>query len=124
DACTQDPQCLCLVLVLTLLILAGHHHAGGDVGDAYGGVGRVDALPTRAAAAVDIDTDVLSRKIDFNLLGFGQDRHRGGRGVDAPAGLGHRHTLDPVDAALMPHVAIDQVPLKAEDNVLDAPPLR
>jgi hypothetical protein len=45
---TQDAQGRLLVLQLALLVLHRHHDAGRDVGDAYGGVGRVVGLTTRS----------------------------------------------------------------------------
>src|SRR5512137_1486343 len=44
----QDLHRLGLVLVLALLVLAGDHQPGGDVGYADGRVGRVDALAAGA----------------------------------------------------------------------------
>ena len=39
--------------------------------------------------------------LDLDLLGLGHDQHAGRRGVDAALGLGHRHPLHPVHAALV-----------------------
>src|SRR4051794_38136277 len=47
----EDPQRGGPVLDLALLVLAGHHDAGGEVRDADGGVGGVDALPAGARGA-------------------------------------------------------------------------
>jgi hypothetical protein len=64
-----------LVLQLALLVLHGHGDAGGDVGDAHGGVGGVDALPAGAAGAVDVDAQVVLVDRDVDLLGLGQHEH-------------------------------------------------
>src|SRR6478752_1391257 len=62
-----------LVLQLRLLVLAADHSAGRDVREAYGGVGRVDRLPTGTAGAVDVDADLLVGDVD--LVGLLQHRH-------------------------------------------------
>src|SRR5206468_2249433 len=46
-----------LVLELTLLVLALHHEIGGQVGNAHGAVGRVDALAARSLRAEYVDPD-------------------------------------------------------------------
>ena len=43
---------------------------------------------------------ILLVDLDVDLLGLGQDRDRGRRGVDAPRGLGLGHALHAVHAAL------------------------
>ena len=47
QAGAQDPQRLCPVLVLALLVLAVDDDAGREVRDAHRGVRRVDALAAR-----------------------------------------------------------------------------
>ncbi len=89
-----------LVLQLALLVLAADDDAGGDVRDPHGGVGGVDALPARAAGAVDVDAQVVGVDLHVDLLGLGQHQDARGRGVDPALGLGHRHPLDAVHAAL------------------------
>src|SRR4029079_14340583 len=63
----EDAQRLLLVLELALLVLAADHDAGGQVGDAHGGVGGVDALATRAAASEDVDAQVVLVDLDVDL---------------------------------------------------------
>ncbi|VXB95231.1 hypothetical protein BREVUG8_70089 [Brevundimonas sp. G8] len=82
------------------LLRRGHHDAGGQVGDAHGGIGRIDVLTARAGGAEGVDADVLVVDFDLDVLDLGQDRDRRRRGVDAPLRLGRRHALHPVDAAL------------------------
>src|SRR6185437_16397335 len=55
----QDRHGLGPVLYLALLVLHGHHDAGGEMGDADGGVGGVDGLATRAGGTVDVDLQVV-----------------------------------------------------------------
>ena len=43
----------------------------------------------------------LGSIVDLDLLGLGQHEHAGGRGVDAPLGLGGRDPLHAVHAALV-----------------------
>ena len=54
------------VLVLRALVLALHHDAGRDVGQAHGGVGLVHVLPARAARAVGVDAQVLLLDLDLD----------------------------------------------------------
>ena len=96
----QDPHRLLAVLQLALLVLAADHDAGRQVGDPDGGVGGVDALAAGPAAAEDVDAQVVLVDGDVDLLGLGQHQHAGGAGVDAALGLGDRHPLHAVDAAL------------------------
>ena len=55
----QDAHRLLLVLELALLVLAADHDAGRHVGDPDGRVGGVDALAAGAAAAEDVDAQVV-----------------------------------------------------------------
>ena len=50
-----------------------------------------------------------SRLVDahFHLVGLRQHRHRYGRGVNPPTGLGGRHPLDTVDPAFELQAAVD-----------------
>ncbi len=86
------------VLVLRLVVLALHDDAGRHVGDADGAVGLVDVLAAGALRPVGVDAQVLVVDLDVDLLGLGQHRDGGGRGVDAAAALGDRHPLHPVRA--------------------------
>ena len=69
-----------LVLQLRALVLAGHDHAGGQVGDPDGGVGGVDALPALARGPEDVDAQVLLVDLD----GRGGVRPRGRRARRRP----------------------------------------
>ena len=73
EAGTQDPQGRLLVLQLRLLVLHGHHDAGGQVGEPHGGVGGVDALPARTGGAEDVDAQV--GRVDLELTGVVHLRH-------------------------------------------------
>ncbi len=59
-------------------------------------------------------------ELEVHLVHLGQHRHRGGGGVDAAAGLGLRHPLHPVDAALKFQPGVGPVPLDGEADLLDA----
>ena len=108
------------VLDLRLLVLLRDHQAGRQVGDADRRIGGVDALAAGAARAEGVDAQVLGLDLHVDLLGLGQDRHRGGRGMDAAAGLGIGHALHAVDAALVLEPAVDPVALDADDHLADA----
>ena len=54
-----------LVLVLTALVLAGHHDAGGEVGEADRRVRLVDVLTTGARRTVRVDAEILLVDLHF-----------------------------------------------------------
>ena len=96
----QDAHRLLLVLQLALLVLAADHDAGRQVGDPDRRVGGVHALAAGAAAAEDVDAQVVLVDLDVDLLGLGQHQDAGRAGVDAALRLGDRHPLHAVHAAL------------------------
>ena len=108
------------VLNLGTLLLRLHHGVGGQVGDAHGGVGSVNALTTRARGAVGVDAQVGLVDLDVNLLGLGKhgDGCRGG--LDAALGLGLGNALDAVHAGLELHDGVDAVALDLELDGLKA----
>ena len=108
-----------LVLVLALLVLAGHDDAGRLVRQAHGGVGRVDALAAGTRAPEHVDVDVVGVDHDVDLFGLGQDRHRRRRRMNPPLRLGHGHTLDPVHPAFELEPAVGAVALDREDDLLE-----
>ena len=55
----QDLQRLCAVLDLRFLVLLRDDEAGGDVRDAHGRVGGVDALAAGPARAEGVDAEIL-----------------------------------------------------------------
>src|SRR5581483_3546213 len=54
------------VLVLRALALAGDGDAGRDVGQAHGGVGRIDVLAAGAGRTVGVDADIGLVDLDRN----------------------------------------------------------
>src|SRR5437879_973148 len=60
------------VLQLAALVLASDDDAGRQVGEAYGGVGRVDALPAGTARPVDVDANLVLGYLD--VVGLLDDR--------------------------------------------------
>src|SRR5436305_708220 len=88
--------------------------------DADGGVGGVDALAAGSARAEGIDAQVLLVDLDVGVLRFWQDGDGGGRRVDAAAGLGRRHALDAMHAALVLQLAVDAASRDRCDHYLDA----
>jgi hypothetical protein len=100
------------VLVLGALVLALHHDARGQVGDADGGVGLVDVLAAGAGGPVGVDAQValLSRSRCRRCPRLRHHGDRAGGGVDAPLGLGLRHPLHPVGAGLELEPAVDVPP--------------
>ena len=56
------------VLVLRALALAGHDDAGRKMGDAHGGVGRVDMLAAGAGGAIGVDLAIAFIDLDIDLV--------------------------------------------------------
>src|SRR6266516_1241925 len=126
QARAQHLECPDLVLQLALLVLALNHEIRGQVGDAHGAVGRVDALAARSLRAEDVDPEVLVFDLHVDLLRFGKHRHRRGRRVLAPLPFRDRYALHPVDARFVPQRPVDTGAPGGEDGLLQAPeiPLR
>ena len=116
----QQLHRLGLVLVLGLFGLLRHRDAGGQMGDAHRAFGLVDMLAARALGAIDVDAQILVVDHDVDVLGFGQHRHRGRRGVDAALGFGHRHALHAMHAAFEFQLGIGAAAVHFQDRVLDA----
>ena len=91
--------------MLAPLVAAVDDHAGRQVGDPHAALGLVLVLAAGPAGAHHVDLQVLGPDHDVDLLGLGQDGDGGGRGVDPALGLGLRHALDAVAAALELEVA-------------------
>src|SRR5207253_1933594 len=97
QAGAQHLERLDLVLQLTLLVLALDHETRGQVRDAHGAVGRVDALAAGSLGAEHVDPEVLLFDLHVDLLRFREHGHRRGGRRDAPLRLGNGNALDPVD---------------------------
>src|SRR2546421_6839897 len=77
QARAQHLERLDLVLQLALLVLALDHEVRGQVRDAHGAVGRVDALTAWSLGAEHVDPEVLLLDLDVDLLGLGEHGHGG-----------------------------------------------
>ena len=88
------------VLELGLLVLHRDDDPGRLVRDPHRRVGRVDRLPARPRAPVDVDLEVVRVDLDLDVVGLGEHRDGRGRGVDPALGLGLGDALDAVGAAL------------------------
>ena len=77
-------------------------------------------LAAGPGGAVGVDADVAVGDLYLHILGLGQHGHGGRRGVDAAAGLGVRHPLDPVDAAFEFQPAEHPVAVDGGDDLLVA----
>src|SRR5690606_17905288 len=109
------------VLVLGALVLAFHHDAGGQVGDADRRVGLVDVLAAGAGGAEGVDAQVRLVEADLvHLIGLGHHRHGAGGGVDAALGLGGGHPLHPVGAGFELEPGVDILALHPGDDFLEA----
>ena len=91
------------ILNLGALLLRLHHGVGGQVGDAHGGVGGVNALTARARSAVSVDAQVRLVDLDVDLLGLGKhgDGCRGGLDTAWDSVLGTRWTRCTPDSNFM-----------------------
>ena len=99
QAAAQNFQCLLFVFALAALVLALHHHTGGQVGHPDGGRRFVDVLAACAGGAESINAQVLGVQFQLHFFGFRHDGNGGGGSVDAALGLGFRHALHAVNAA-------------------------
>src|SRR5690606_32612722 len=100
---------------------AFHDEAGGDMGDADGGIRLVHVLAAGTAGAKGVDADVGLVDLDLCQFIHGRhDRHGAGRGMDAALGLGLRYALYAVSAGLELERAIDVAALDAGDDLLVA----
>ena len=101
------------VLVLAALVLAGHHDAGGDMGDADGRLGLVDVLAARTAGAIGVHLAGprrgSRRSVSSVISGITSKRSKGG--VPAAAGIKGRHPHQAVHSRLALQIAIGVKPL-------------
>src|SRR5690606_41687757 len=94
------------------------------VGDANGGISRVDMLHGRTGRAIDVDLEVAVGNLRVHFLRFGKNRDGRGGGMDAPAAFGDGHALDAVDAAFELQLGEDPGAGDAGDDVLEAADFR
>jgi len=59
------------VFVLGAFVLTLDDYAGGNVGDADGGVGGVDVLAAGSGGAIGVDSEVFGFDFDVYFFGFG-----------------------------------------------------
>ena len=120
EAGAEDAHSLFAILDLRFFVLAADDGVGRQMGDAHGGVGRVDRLAAGAGGAEGVDAEVLGFDLDVDLFGFGQHGDGDGRGVDAALGLGGGDALDAVDAGLVLELRVDVVAFDDGGDVLEA----
>ena len=94
----EDLHSAILILVLAALILTLDDGSGGNVGNADRALGLVDVLTAGTGGTVGIDLEVVGVELKVDLLDFGQDGNRRGRGVYPAAGLRDRYALDAMPA--------------------------
>src|SRR5829696_3390477 len=116
----QYPQCLLLVLELTLLVLASHDQTRGLVRDPNRRVRRVHALTTRSARTVNVYLKIVWVDLGLYFLSLRQhgDRHR--RGVNATLALGLRYPLNPVGSTLVLEYRVGSLTLDLGHNLFVA----
>ena len=120
QAAAQNFQCLLFVFALAALVLALHHHTGGQVGHPDGGRRFVDVLAACAGGAEGINAQVLGVQFQLHFLGFRHDGNGGGGSVDAALGLGFRHALHPVAAGLELELAVSAIARHADNGLFIA----
>ena len=98
----QDPHCVVAVLMLGAFRLAGHHDAGGQVGEAHRGGYLLDILAAGAAGAKEVHFDFVGADGHFGVVvrhrGQGFDAGKGG--LAAAGGVKGRNAYQPVYADL------------------------
>src|SRR5438046_2521206 len=77
---------------------------------------------TPPVRAERVDAQVFVVDLNIHILGFGQHRDGGRRRMDAAAGLGGRHALHAVHAALVLQPAVHALAFDRRDDFLDAAP--
>ena len=108
------------ILDLRFLVLLRNHEAGRNMRQTNRRIGGVHALAAGSARTERIDAEILCIDLDVHLFGFGQDRHRGGGSVNAPARFGRRHPLHAVHAALVLQLAVGAASFDRGDDLLQA----
>ena len=88
--------------------------------DANGVVVLLDVLATRASRVEGVEPQVLVLDLEVDLVGFRQNRHSRRRRVDAALGLGLRHALYAVYAALVLKPPVHAAPADLEHDLLEA----
>ena len=90
------------------------------MGQANGGFGLIDVLTARAAGFAGFHDDIGGVDLDLDILRLGQDRHRGGRGLNATLGFGFGNALDAMHAAFEFEAGPDAVALHHKGDFLEA----
>jgi hypothetical protein len=95
--------------------------AGGEVGDADGGVGGVDVLAALAAGAVGVDAQVFGLDVDDDgVVDLGRDEDAGEAGVAALGGVEGRDADEAMDAGFAGDKTEGEVAGDGEGGGLDA----
>ena len=113
-----------LVLVLAPLVLALHHHSGGNVRDSNGRTRLVYVLSAGPAGAERVNLNVVHVEVHVHIFGLRQYRHSGSGRLDAALGLGLRNPLDAMDAALKLKTGVGTLAGDLHRDLLKAPELR
>ena len=92
--------------------------------DTHRRIGRVDALPTRAAGTLNVDFELLRIDLHVDLLGLRQHRDRHRRRMNPSVGLRHRHPLHPMNPTLEFELLIDIRARDQKNHLLEPTPLR
>jgi len=88
------------VFDLRAFVLAGHHNASGEVGDAHGGIGDIDVLAAGAAGAVGVNAQIFVKDFDFDIVvNFSGEINGGEGGMAAFVGIKGGDAHKAVDAA-------------------------
>ena len=72
------------------------------------------------ASAIDIDTKILGFDFEILLFCLRKNGNRSSTSMDAPLRLGHRNTLNTMNATLELKLAIGLIARNAEDNLFIA----
>src|SRR5262249_39308985 len=113
-----------LVFLLAPPVLTSNNFSGRNMEDLYGGIGRVNPLPTRTSSPAHFNANVFRADLNIDFLGFWQDSDRRGRGMNPSLGFSQRNPLHPVYSALVTKRSEDRFAGNLEDDFLEPAQLR
>ena len=103
------------VLELAALVLAGDHDARGEVRDAHGRVGGVDALAAVTGRVVHVNAQVVGVNLDLNVIRQdGEHLNAGKGGLTALLRVGGRDANEAMDTLLGAEHPVGVLPAHGE----------
>src|SRR5712691_2237648 len=106
EARLEDTQRGVPVAELRTLVLTLDDEPRRQVRDSHGGVRRIDALPSRARRAKDVDPQIVLADADFDVVDLGSDGYRCEARLASARGVERRDPHEPVHAGLSAQIAV------------------